>query len=39
MDFWAQRCLEEMVEARTEGVPPPQHCEDAHAANTNMDLR
>ena len=38
MDFWAQRCLEEMAEAETEGAPPPQHCEDAHVADTVMDF-
>ena len=28
MDFWAQRCLQEIREADAEGVPPPAHTTD-----------
>ena len=38
MDFWAQRCMEEMAESEREGQPPPEHCSDAHMADTVMDF-
>lgn len=28
MDFWAQRCLEEIAEAEQQGVPPLEHTGD-----------
>lgn len=34
MDFWAQRCLEEVAEAEAAGVPPPGHTSDASMADT-----
>lgn len=38
MDFWAQRCLEEMREAEAAGVPPPGHTSDTCMADTVMDF-
>lgn len=38
MDFWAQRCLEEIAEASQQGVPPPGHVTDAAMAETVMDF-
>lgn len=38
MDYWAQKCLEEMAEAETQGVLPPRHCSDAAMADTVMDF-
>lgn len=38
MDFWAQRCLEEVAEAKKEGVPPPGHTSDHAMADTVMDF-
>ena len=38
MDFWAQRCLEEMREAEEQNVPPPGHSTDRAMADTVMDF-
>lgn len=38
MDFWAQRCLEEVAEADQQGVPPPGHASDQAMADTVMDF-
>lgn len=38
MDFWAQRCLEEMAEAEEAQQPPPEHTRDDHMADTVMDF-
>mmetsp|Transcript_6661 Transcript_6661/g.19183 ORF Transcript_6661/g.19183 Transcript_6661/m.19183 type:complete len:518 (+) Transcript_6661:369-1922(+) len=38
MDFWAQRCLEEIAEAEVQGVPPPGHTSDHAMADTVMDF-
>jgi cytochrome P450 len=38
MDFWAQRCLEEVAEAAQNGVPPPGHASDHAMADTVMDF-
>ncbi|CAL5229225.1 g12509 [Coccomyxa viridis] len=38
MDFWAQRCLEEMAEADAAGLPHPQHTTDTAMADTIMDF-
>jgi sterol 22-desaturase len=38
MDFWAQRCLEEVAEAAQQGVPPPGHVTDHAMADTVMDF-
>ena len=38
MDFWAQRCLEEMAESEAAGVPPPEHSADHEMADTVMDF-
>ena len=38
MDFWAQRCLEEVDEAAQNGVPPPGHASDHAMADTVMDF-
>ena len=38
MDFWAQRCLEEVAEAGAAGLPHPQHTTDAAMADTIMDF-
>ncbi|KAL3155714.1 hypothetical protein ABBQ32_012735 [Trebouxia sp. C0010 RCD-2024] len=38
MDFWAQRCLEEIKEAAEQQVPPHQHTTDRAMADTIMDF-
>ena len=38
MDFWAQRCLEEVAEAAQNGVPPPGHASNHAMADTVMDF-
>lgn len=38
MDFWAQRCLEEVAEAEAEGVAPPGHTSNHAMADTVMDF-
>ena len=38
MDYWAQKCLEEVSEAALAAVPPPGHCSDAAMADTVMDF-
>ena len=38
MDFWAQRCLEEVDGAARGGVPPPGHASDHAMADTVMDF-
>ena len=38
MDYWAQRCLEEMAEAEQAQQPPPEHTRDDHMADTVMDF-
>ena len=38
MDFWAQRCLEEIDEADRAGLPQPGHTTDAAMADTVMDF-
>ena len=38
MDFWAQRCLEEMEAADRAGLPQPGHTTDAAMADTVMDF-
>lgn len=38
MDFWAQRCLEEVAEADAAGLPHPQHTTDTAMADTIMDF-
>lgn len=38
MDFWAQRCLEEISEAEEQKVPPAKHTTDSAMADTVMDF-
>ena len=38
MDFWAQRCLEEVAEAEAGGVAAPGHTSDEAMADTVMDF-
>ena len=38
MDFWAQRCLEEIKEAEEQQVPPHKHTTDRAMADTIMDF-
>ena len=38
MDFWAQRCLEELKEAEEQNVAPAQHTSDRAMADTIMDF-
>ena len=38
MDFWAQRCLEELREAEEQKVPAAQHTTDRAMADTVMDF-
>lgn len=38
MDFWAQRCLEELKEAAEQGVPAHEHTTDRAMADTIMDF-
>lgn len=38
MDFWAQRCMEEVAEADAAGLPRPQHATDTAMADTIMDF-
>ena len=38
MDFWAQRCLEEIAEADEAGQAHPQHTTDTAMADTVMDF-
>lgn len=38
MDFWAQRCLEEIQEAEEAGVQPAKHTTDNGMADTVMDF-
>ena len=38
MDFWAQRCLDEIEEADAAGLPQPGHTTDAAMADTVMDF-
>ena len=38
MDFWAQRCLEEIEDADKAGLPQPGHTTDTAMADTIMDF-
>lgn len=38
MDFWAQKCLEEIAEAEAEGLPPPDHTTVARMADAMIDF-
>ena len=38
LDFWAQRCLEEIAEAEEQGVPPLEHTTNHGIADTVMDF-
>lgn len=38
MDFWAQRCLEEIAEAEAAGQPPPSHTSIARMADAMIDF-
>lgn len=38
MDFWAQRCLEEISEAEEQQVAPARHTTDKAMADTVMDF-
>lgn len=38
MDFWAQKCLEEISEAESEGRQLPKHTTDLGMADTIMDF-
>ena len=38
MDFWAQRCLQEITEAEQQQVPPHAHTTDRAMADTVMDF-
>lgn len=38
MDFWAQKCLEEIGEAEAEGLPPPSHTTVARMGDAMIDF-
>lgn len=38
MDFWAQRCLEEIAEAEEQGLPPPSHTSIHRMADAMIDF-
>lgn len=38
MDFWAQRCLQEISEAEAQQVQPAKHTTDSAMADTVMDF-